>query len=361
MRLFPRASVSGLAEEPRAGGDYDVHYHTQEGSAPSASGAGRLGSVLVFAFAGVILYAGATLLADKNAVFSAFAGFPPTSLAAALGLTALGWLLRGLRFYLYLAHIGRRVPLGYALRVFLASFALTGTPGKMGEAVKGVFLKRDYETPYTQVMAALVVERLTDLLAVLLLASLSVLLFSEWIGAFLGCGALVIAAGALLCLERLYRPLLERGSSGRRLGWVCAKLLDVLLAGRELMTPGIFFAGLTLAVVSWGLEAVSLYLIMAGMGLHATLLEANFVYSFSTLVGALSMLPGGIGGAEAGMTALMAVLGVPYSKALPAVILIRVCTLWFAVFIGVLMMLPLIWSGNSPIEPQPRVEPRAGV
>jgi uncharacterized protein (TIRG00374 family) len=77
---------------------------------------------------------------------------------------------------------------------------------------------------------------------------------------------------------------------------------------------------------------------MKGLNLHATLLEANFVYCFSTIVGALSMLPGGIGGTEMGMIGLLAVKGISYTSGLPAVILIRVCTLWLAIGVGVAFM-----------------------
>jgi len=89
------------------------------------------------------------------------------------------------------------------------------------------------------------------------------------------------------------------------------------------------------------MEAVSLYIIMKGFGLSATLLEANFIYSFSTLVGALSMAPGGIGGTEAGMIGLMAFMGITYSEGLPAVLLIRICTLWLAIFVGFLFSIYL--------------------
>ena len=50
------------------------------------------------------------------------------------------------------------------------------------------------------------------------------------------------------------------------------------------------------------------------------------------------MLPGGIGGTEAGMVGILAFLGIGYSRALPAVLLIRVCTLWFAILVGIVFM-----------------------
>jgi glycosyltransferase 2 family protein len=155
-------------------------------------------------------------------------------------------------------------------------------------------------------------------------------------------------------MERVYRPLLEWLSNMPILSWVSEKILGILLAGKELMTPRIFVVGLVSSIVAWGLEAVCMYVILKGFGLGSTLLEANFVYSFSTLLGALSMLPGGIGGTEAGMIGLLAFLGISYENALPAVILIRLCTLWLAILVGaVFMLVMLARSGRVPSQEMP--------
>ncbi|MEW6531852.1 MAG: lysylphosphatidylglycerol synthase transmembrane domain-containing protein [Thermodesulfobacteriota bacterium] len=295
-------------------------------------------SVLIFAVVGAVFYAAATLASDYHTTIKALASFPLKLLFLVLLLVVVGWVMRGWRFAYYLAQVGHKLPFGYALEVFLASFALTGTPGKMGEAAKGVFLKEDYGISFTRVVGILVVERLMDLWGVLLLASFSFLLFSEWREAFFICAAAVVFGGIFLSMERVYRPVLEKVERIRVLAWPAQKLLGVLLTGRELMTLRVFLVGLVVSTVAWGLESVSLYLVLRGLDLSATLLEANFAYSFSTLLGALSMLPGGIGGTEAGMVGILAFLGISYSSALPAVLLIRVCTLWFAILVGIVFM-----------------------
>ncbi len=301
-----------------------------------------LRSLLLFAVGGAVLYTAATAASDSTTVVSALAGFPVGTLVLVLVLVVLGWLIRAWRFHYYLAQVGEPVALGYAVGVFLAGFALTGTPAKLGEAVKGVFLKDDYGIAVSRVVGIVVVERLMDLWGVLLLGSFSFLLFTQWRSAFLVCAAVVIAAGFFLCTERAYRPVLERAARLRGLSWASQKILTILLTGRELMTPRIFAVGLVVSALAWGLESVSFALILRALHLPATLSEANFVYSFSTLLGALSMLPGGIGGTEAGMVGLLAVLGISYSEGLPAVILIRGCTLWFAILVGAGFMMKFL-------------------
>jgi glycosyltransferase 2 family protein len=299
-------------------------------------------SVLIFAVAGVVLYGLATLATDYRSIIRALARFPAQTLIAVVVLVCIGWLLRGWRFHYYLKRCDEAVPLGYSIAAFLAGFALTGTPGKVGEAVKGVFLKRDYGVSVTKVVGILVIERLMDLWGVLLLGSFSLLLFSGWEKIFLLCTAAVVVGGIFLCMEGVYRPVLERLGRISFLSWVSARVLGILLTGRQLMTPRVFFAGLVLSTVAWAMESISMYLILQGFNLPATPLQANFVYCLSTLVGALCMLPGGIGGTEAGMVGLLGFLGISYADGLPAVLLIRLCTLWLAILVGIGFMTYLL-------------------
>ena len=309
-------------------------------------------SALIFAVAGVALYGAATLASDYRTIVTSLLGFPLDALALVLVLVCIGWLLRGWRFFYYLQQAKQPVPLGYAISAFLAGFALTGTPAKLGEAVKGVFLKQDYNIPVTRVVGIVMIERLMDLWGVLLLGSFSLMMFRGWRGLFLLTGLAVLAGGAFLCMERLYRPVLERLARISYLKWVSEKALTILLTGRDLMTPRIFVVGLIVSAIAWGMEAISLYVILHALGLPVTVLQANFVYCFSTVLGAVSMLPGGIGGTEAGMIGLLAFLGVSYTDGLPAVILIRLCTLWLAVLVG-LGFMGFMLARNGPSKPTP--------
>jgi glycosyltransferase 2 family protein len=327
----------------------DTSAHSEQSEPDTSIGYPRLiKSVLISTVVGVVLYGAATLAGDYHAISQALLGFPLDTLALVLLLVVVGWLMRGWRFYYYLRSNGADVPLGYSISSFLAGFALTSTPGKLGEAVKGVFLKQDYGVSVTRVVGIVMMERLMDLAGVLLLASFSVLLFKGWEKVFLACAGLVIAGGAFLCMERLYRPVLEWFGRFSVLSKICNKVLGILETGRSLVTGRILAVGLVVSTIAWGMESASLYLILQGFKLQSTILQANFVYCISTLVGALSMLPGGIGGTEAGMIGLLKFMGISYTEGLPSVLLIRLCTLWFAIAVGLgFMVILLARSGRK--------------
>ncbi len=68
------------------------------------------------------------------------------------------------------------------------------------------------------------------------------------------------------------------------------------------------------------------------------LLWASFSYSFSTIVGAISMLPGGLGLTEGSLTFLLVQKKVPVDISVATTFIIRVVTLWFAVLVGIVSL-----------------------
>src|SRR6185503_13158517 len=63
-----------------------------------------------------------------------------------------------------------------------------------------------------------------------------------------------------------------------------------------------------LGLLSWAGECVAFFLVLVGLDLAPTmtlLLQATFILAMSTLVGAVSMLPGGLGAADASVTGLL--------------------------------------------------------
>ena len=93
-----------------------------------------------------------------------------------------------------------------------------------------------------------------------------------------------------------------------------------------------------LAAIAWFGECLALFLILRGFGLPNTLdvlLAATFIYASASLFGAVTFMPGGLGATEGSMTSLLQLLvGASATIAAAATLLVRVCTLWFAIVLG---------------------------
>lgn len=102
----------------------------------------------------------------------------PSNWCCVLGLTLLHFLLRYMRWQAYLKRLGHRIPWRYNCASYMAGFALTATPGKVGETIRSVYL-RSFGADYSNSLAAFFAEHYTDLLAV---ASLSILAMAHFQG-----------------------------------------------------------------------------------------------------------------------------------------------------------------------------------
>jgi len=94
-----------------------------------------------------------------------------------------------------------------------------------------------------------------------------------------------------------------------------------------------------LSIVSWGFECFGYYIILTKFDLQIDVLWAFFSYSFATIVGALSMLPGGLGVTEGSITLMLVQKGLSEHSAFAATFIIRAVTLWFAVLVGAISVL----------------------
>lgn len=288
---------------------------------------------IAIAAAAMAVYIGLAVLSDSAAIVAALKGLGFAGVGAVLGLSLFNYLVRFLRWHVLLARLGRSVPFGRHALYYLAGFAFTVSPGKAGEAVRSIYL-REHEVPYSESLALAFVERLLDVLAIAILASL-ILLSDPRYGL-----AVLIGIGSILMLVVLIRSgLMHRLPWPRRPAtWLRAaqnQLQGLLQSIAALLNPSWLVLGVLAGLLAWAAEGWGLYLLAEGLEVSVSPLAAIGIYSIAVLAGAAAFfMPGGIGGTEAVMAALLVQHGVPLGAAVAITLLCRLATLWFAVALG---------------------------
>lgn len=297
---------------------------------------------LIGVAAAIVVITAMTIAGDIRDLGTALRDFDWRLIAPILVLTLWNYSLRFLKWDWFLHLLGvQTLPRVMSLRIFLAGFAMSITPGKVGEFIKAVYVRRKTGQPVNRVMAVVTAERATDAGAMAILSVIGATRYSYGRG-FL---VIVIIFGLLLMLL-LQRPaLIERGivwsSRIRPVAKVAHHLSAFFDASASLLHPRIFAPAVAISALSWAGECLAFFLVLVGLGLPATwelLLLATFILAVSSLAGGVSMLPGGLGVADASAAGMLILLvhddAMTKSVAIAATLIIRFATLWFAVFIG---------------------------
>ncbi|MHB1416770.1 MAG: lysylphosphatidylglycerol synthase transmembrane domain-containing protein [Chloroflexota bacterium] len=294
---------------------------------------------------GLVVMAGLAFSADFPKMAAALEGFDWRLLPAILLLTLFNYALRFVKWHYYLGQIGvNGLPMGDSGVVFFSGLSMVVTPGKVGEWLKSYLLRELTGTPFSASAPIIIAERLTDGVAMLLLASVGLLAYGYGWQVLL---VISVAAAAVVFLTQ-HRPLAKRAygvAQGlpllkERLGHVRA----FYESSHQLLKIRNLVLAVSLGLVSWFGECVAFYLVLVGLGITPSptlLLQATFILATATLVGSVSMLPGGLAAAEGSIAALLLVLAVVPGPgpAAAATLIIRFCTLWFGVGVGVLALL----------------------
>ncbi len=303
-----------------------------------------------------LVYLGGAFVVDSTRIIAALQQLAWLGCGLVLALSAGNYAVRFERWRAFLSRLGHDLPFGRHLLYYLSGFAFTVSPAKAGEAVRSLYL-RGYGVTYSQSIAALFVERLQDLLAMVLLASLIMTDRPAYrplvLGALLLVLALVIGAtikGLPGLLDRLATRLKQA-----RLVSLLSAIANLLRSSRALLQPRLLLLGTAAGVISWGAEGLGFYVVCQALQVHLPLLSALGIYALAVLAGSAAFfLPAGLGGMELVMTSLLVAQGAPLRVAVVATLLCRIATLWFAVLIGMAAALTVEMGPQRVVlEPAP--------
>ncbi len=290
--------------------------------------------------AAALIYVAGSVYAGIGEVGSRLASFDWWLYVPVLGLTLLNYGLRFWKWRYLVGRLGARLPLREDAIVFGSGLAMVVSPGKAGELLKPYLLRARTGFPMAKAIPALVTERLTDGIACLALAAISVstyagesaqYVFVPIVGVVAGLGVLMHRGLSLRVLGILRRlPLISR---------VGDKLEEMYLAMRTCVAPVPLLLTVVASLVAWGGECVGYMLVFRGFGVDVSLDVSTFLYAFATVAG--GAMPGGLGVADGALVggAQRLVPGLDLPTAVAAALLIRVATLWFGVAVGAIALL----------------------
>jgi uncharacterized protein (TIRG00374 family) len=275
-------------------------------------------------------------------------------IAIAFGMSLASLAIRAARWRYFTGSIGVRLTLWDSVLTFLAGVALSITPGKVGELVKCLLLKEASDVPVARSAPLVLAERITDLVAVLLLGGIGVFAIPR--GELVGAGTL--AAGVAILVLFVSKPAAAAAiRAASRLRFVARhrdKVEAMYTSLEEVSRPGAVSVAMAMALVAWSLQGFVIWVLAGAFeGADLSILESLVASSAPLLAGALALIPGGLGAAEASMAGILVLTGGPglgKSVAVVVMLLSRVVCFWFAIALGLAGL--VFWRIVHPTRPE---------
>jgi uncharacterized membrane protein YbhN (UPF0104 family) len=294
-------------------------------------------SIIIFLLLSIAVFTALAVYGDTRAILGSLMVLSPVYWLGVVGLILLHILVRLLRWNYYLRVLGVTADSRISGLVFLAGVGLIIVPGRVGELAKSYYLKRNLNVPVRLSVPIIVTERIADVVAVLFLG-LWGLIFIPFGWAIIaatvvGIALLIFFLASPSAVELLVRlPLLRKWKS---------LLLDSGQALRTLLSPKVTLIGLVSGCFAWFIIGLSFWMVLEGLGSGVAIPAAVSIFSASTLIGSITMLPAGLVSTEASMLAMLQHIGLTSVIASASILIIRVCGLWLALIIGFAALLYL--------------------
>lgn len=257
----------------------------------------------------------------------------------------LGYFIRFIRWRLILKKLGIKIPIVDDILVWMGSYTFTATPGKIGEGIRAILLKKIFGISFSETFAAIIFERIIDGLSVFIIVFINFkiiknLEFLKELNFLRNLDNLYPFVIFLFLMIFVFKKKIKRIFKDLLNYHLINNSKELIISLRTLFSWKLFLMALPLGMLSWGLEGLSLWLLIKDISnLNISLMESTVAHTTSGAIGVLSMLPGGVGSTEFTLNSFLSFQGLSQNISTSVTILIRLMTIWFATFLGILCLM----------------------
>ncbi|MBK8382701.1 MAG: flippase-like domain-containing protein [Ignavibacteria bacterium] len=289
---------------------------------------------------GALVFLGFSIYADFDNLIRTFGEFSWIYFPLVLALSFGNYIIRYYKWEYYRKLLEIDLKPKASFLIFMATFVMSVTPGKMGELLKSYLVREENGTPISRSAPIILAERLTDFISVVLLCIAGAFVFDYGQGIIIGVGLFFLSGVILISSRKLSMKFISYLEKIKLLSRFAHKFQEAYESIYTLVRIKPLIIATFVSAVAWFCECLGLYVILRVYStishIEVSLMSAVFIYGFSTIIGSIAMLPGGLGVTEASLTGLMVLMKIPKDVSVASTFIIRVATLWFAVLIGVI-------------------------
>ena len=281
------------------------------------------------------IYAIFLFISDFSIISEKISNFKINYLPLILFFVSASWTPLFIKWHFLLKNCEIHVPLKKSILVFLSGPAFEITPGQIGALVKSQILKTSSNIPRTKTVPIIVVEKVYDLIGAVLASIIGIVILG------MEPHLIVIAILVLVTIFFFvyYRPASEiffkQITKRKFFSKYVENISDFYEIVHKSTNVKVATICILLALTYWFMVSAAAYYTLIAFDINILdYLKVLAIYATSTLLGAISFIPAGIGITEGSITGLFTLNGIDVSTALILSVMIRVLTLWYTVGVG---------------------------
>jgi uncharacterized protein (TIRG00374 family) len=290
---------------------------------------------IVFGLA-ILLYLIFAIFTNINDLASTLKSFNWFYLPLLLLFSYLNYLSRFVKWHYYVKLLKINTSMKLSFSIFMSGLAMSLTPGKMGEVLKSYMLKQTSGESISKTAPIVFIERVTDFLSLVLLSLIGAIYFNFGIISTLIVGIFFIILVLIISNKEISFKLIDILQKIKIIKKQAKKLHDAYESSYKMLQFKPLTYMVLVSFIAWFFECLGFYFVLHNFDKNILFILPIFVYSFSTIIGSVTMLPGGLGATEGSLTYLLHINGFSKEEALASTFIIRTVTLWFALAIGVI-------------------------
>ena len=291
--------------------------------------------LLLILVAVVGIYAIFLFTSDFGIVLEKISNLKINYLPLILFLVSASWTPLFIKWHFLLKNSEVDIPLTKSIAVWFAGVAFEITPGQIGALIKSQILKTSSNIPRTKTVPIIVIEKVYDLIGAVLASIIGIVI--------LGMEPYLIIIAILVLVTIFffvyYRPASELFFNRITKLKFFSKYVENISEFYEIVKKSTNVKAATicilLALTYWFMVSAAAYYTLIAFDVNILdYLKVLAIYTTSSLLGAISFIPGGIGVTEGSIAGLFTLNGIDVSTAFILSVMIRVLTLWYTVCIG---------------------------
>ena len=281
------------------------------------------------------IYAIFLFVSDYNIISEKISNFKINYLPLILFFVSASWIPLIIKWHFLLKNSEVDVPLTKSIAVFFSGVAFEITPGQIGALIKSQILKTSYNIPRTKTVPIVIVEKVYDLIGAILASVIGIII----LGMEIYLIAIAISVLAFIFFFMYHKPASELFFNRITKLKFFSKHIENISGFYEIVQKSTNVRAATicilLALAYWFMVSAAAYYTLISFDVNILdYLKVLAIYSTSTLLGAISFIPAGIGITEGSIAGLFTLNGIDVSTALILAVMIRIFTLWYSVSVG---------------------------